>query len=74
MPSTEDNSPSAILECLEESIPFICSSGSGGEELLDEESRYHNLFEPSVEALADKLLDVVAAGGGRTRASFIQPG
>jgi hypothetical protein len=71
MPSTEDNSPSAILECLEDSIPFLASSGSGGEELLDEESRYHNLFEPSVDALCDKLLDMIAAGGGRTaRPSF----
>jgi glycosyltransferase involved in cell wall biosynthesis len=62
MPSTEDNCPSAILECLEEGIPFLASSGSGGEELLDEPSRTTNLFEPTVNHLCAKLIEVLAQG------------
>lgn len=63
MASFEDNSPSTIIECIEEGIPFLASSGSGGEELLDEESRAANLFEPSVAAFCAKLLETLAEGG-----------
>jgi glycosyltransferase involved in cell wall biosynthesis len=70
MPSPEDNSPSAILECVEEGIPFLASSGSGGEELLDEESRARNLFKPSVDGLCEKLLETLADGATTARASF----
>ena len=70
MPSTEDNNPSVIMECLEEGIPFLASSGSGGEELLDEESRHNNLFEPTVDGLCAKLLETLAEGGMTARASF----
>ena len=70
MPSAEDNSPSVILECLEEGIPFLASSGSGGEELLDDESRKRSLFEPSVDGLCEKLLETLADGATTARASF----
>ena len=70
MPSTEDNNPSVILECLEEGIPFLASSGSGGEELLDKESQGNNLFEPTVDGLCAKLLETLADGGMTARASF----
>jgi glycosyltransferase involved in cell wall biosynthesis len=62
MPSREDNSPCAILECLCEGIPFLASSGSGGEELLSAESRQDCLFEPTVDALCRKLLTVFEQG------------
>lgn len=68
--SPEDNSPSAMLECLAGGIPFIACSGSGGEELLDQESRTANLFEPSVESLCAKLLDTFEHGAVVGRPSF----
>ena len=70
MPSQEDNSPSAIIECIDECIPFIACSGSGGEELLDEDSRKTCLFEPSVEQLCTKLLDAFEHGIVTARTSF----
>lgn len=70
MPSTEDNNPSVIMECLEEGIPFLASSGSGGEELLDKESQRNNLFEPTVDGLCAKLLETLAEGAMTGRASF----
>jgi glycosyltransferase involved in cell wall biosynthesis len=70
MPSTEDNSPSVIIECLQENIPFLASAGSGGEELLHEDSRKDTLFEPSVDGLCNKLLEVIARGGRTARPSF----
>jgi glycosyltransferase involved in cell wall biosynthesis len=62
LPSPEDNSPSVILECLSEGVPFIACSGSGGEELLDQKSREANLFKPSVESLCTKLLELFRSG------------
>src|SRR5262249_39367885 len=70
MPSPEDNSPSTILECVEEGIPFIACSGSGAEELLAEESRRANLFEPSVDQLCTKVLEIINQGAVTARASF----
>jgi glycosyltransferase involved in cell wall biosynthesis len=68
--SPEDNSPSAVLECLNDSIPFIACSGSGGEELLHKESRADILFEPSVENLANKITDALAHGATPGRCAF----
>ena len=62
MPSIEDNSPSTILECLQEQIPFVATSGSGGEELLDIDTRQSNLFEPNVNSLIEKLETILADG------------
>ena len=72
MPSPEDNSPSTIVECLEEGIPFIACSGSGGEELLDEDSRKASLFKPSVDQLCAKLLEIFERGALTSHASFDQ--
>ena len=62
MPSPEDNSPGVIVECLQHGIPFVASSGSGGEELLAEQSKKECLFKPTVEGLTAKLREVVKAG------------
>jgi glycosyltransferase involved in cell wall biosynthesis len=70
MPSFEDNSPSVVLECLENFIPFIASSGSGGEELIAPESRANCTFEPTARALAAKLLDVVGKAPVIGKAAF----
>jgi glycosyltransferase involved in cell wall biosynthesis len=68
--SPEDNSPSAVLECLNEGIPFLACSGSGGEELLHQDSRAAILFEPSVENLANKIVDVLTRGATHGRCAF----
>lgn len=70
MPSLEDNSPCVIQECLELGIPFIAASGSGGEELIDPESRADCCFAPSVAALAERLEEVLQAGVSAGRLSF----
>ncbi len=70
MPSPEDNSPSTVLECLTEEIPFLACSGSGGEELVDEQSRQLNMFEPSVDGLCEKLLEVLKNGASTGRRSI----
>lgn len=62
MPSWQDNSPCAVLECLHNGIPFIASSGSGGEELVAEACRDDNLFEPTVDALCRKLRSALSHG------------
>ena len=70
MPSPEDNCPSVVLECLEQGIPFLASSGSGTEELLDNDSRSANLFDPSVEGLCAKLATVLSNGAVTGHPSF----
>lgn len=62
MPSLADNSPCVILECLNEGIPFIATSGSGGEELLLPECHSDCLFEPKVEALTSKMIGAISLG------------
>lgn len=70
MPSREDNSPCVILECLIEGIPFIASSGSGGQELIREADHHHCLVEPTADALTAKLSDVLARGAMTGQPSF----
>ena len=70
MPSREDNSPCVILECLIEGIPFIASSGSGGQELIREADHPDCLFEPTVDALTAKLSNVLAKGAMTGQPSF----
>jgi glycosyltransferase involved in cell wall biosynthesis len=70
MPSLEDNSPSGVLECLEEGIPFLTTCGSGAEELIENNSGKAVLFEPTVESLCAKLLQVLADGAVTGRPSL----
>lgn len=70
MPSREDNSPCVILECLIEGIPFIASSGSGGQELISEADHSNCLFEPTVDSLTDKLSAVLKHGAVTGQPSF----
>lgn len=70
MPSPEDNSPCAILECLVEGIPFLASSGSGGQELISKEDHDNCLFEPTVESLTAKLRTVLAGEAATAQPSF----
>lgn len=70
MPSREDNSPCVILECLIEGIPFIASSGSGGQELISETDHANCLFEPTVDSLTSKLSAVLKHGAVTGQPSF----
>lgn len=70
MPSREDNSPCVILECLIEGIPFIASSGSGGQELISEADHTNCLFEPTVDSLTAKLSAVLKHGAVTGQPSF----
>ena len=70
MPSREDNSPSVILECLVEGIPFIASSGSGGQELINPSDHAHCLFEPSVDGLTASLRGALTKGIKTAQPSF----
>lgn len=70
MPSREDNSPCVILECLIEGIPFIASSGSGGQELISDADHPNCLFAPTADGLAAKLSKVLAEGAVTGQPSF----
>lgn len=71
MPSREDNSPCVILECLIEGIPFIASSGSGGQELISDANHANCLFEPTADGLTAKLSRVLAEGAVTGQPSFV---
>jgi len=58
MPSLQENSPNAVYECLEHGIPFIASAVGGVPELVEREV----LFEPTPQALADKLRRIIDGG------------
>lgn len=70
MPSREDNSPCVILECLIEGIPFIASSGSGGQELISDADHANCLFEPTADGLTAKLSAVLEHGATTAQPSF----
>jgi glycosyltransferase involved in cell wall biosynthesis len=70
MPSIADNSPCVIFECLNESIPFIAASGSGGQELIARECWDDLLFAPAARKLADKLRKILRNGTRTARPSF----
>lgn len=70
MPSPADNSPSTVLECLNYGIPFLTTSGSGAEELIDPSCHAATLVEPTVDALAERLLQTLETGGSTARHAF----
>ncbi|MFO1130986.1 MAG: glycosyltransferase family 4 protein [Hyphomicrobiales bacterium] len=70
MPSREDNSPCVILECLIEGIPFMASSGSGGQELISEADIANCTFEATADALTAKLSAVLKDGATTGQPSF----
>lgn len=71
MPSREDNSPCVILECLIEGIPFIASSGSGGQELISESDHANCLFQPTADGLTAKLAGILKDGAMTGQPSFV---
>ena len=61
MPSLEDNSPNAVYECLEHSLPFIASRTGGTAELVAPEDRERVLFTPTAEGVAIALRRALTA-------------
>ena len=55
MPSTGDNSPCVIYECMADGIPFIVSSMGGQPELIASEDHAFSLALPYPEAFAEVL-------------------
>ncbi len=55
VPSTEDNSPNVVYECLERRIPFLASRLGGTGELVAADDRERVLFTPTPEGIAMTL-------------------
>ncbi len=62
MPSTAENSPCAVAECLAAGIPFIATSGSGTQELVAKRDRSRCLVKPAIEPMVEKLRSVLDKG------------
>eukprot|EP01113_Clastostelium_recurvatum_P038463 TRINITY_DN5767_c0_g1_i2.p1 TRINITY_DN5767_c0_g1~~TRINITY_DN5767_c0_g1_i2.p1 ORF type:complete len:792 (-),score=184.39 TRINITY_DN5767_c0_g1_i2:1225-3600(-) len=67
IPSTVENSPFTVLECLEMATPFIASNLTGIRELVHPEDMDKVLFETSVESLSALLFDIFRHGAGTAR-------
>lgn len=70
MPSLADNSPCVIYECIEAAVPFVSTLGSGTAELIDGSCLAEVMVEPNVQALADRLDDILQNGARLARLSF----
>lgn len=62
MPSLADNSPCVIYECMEAGIPFLTTSGSGADELIDQASWKDVMAEPTAPALTKALAAIFQNG------------
>lgn len=56
LPSLADNSPYAVVECLEQSLNFICSNVGGQCELISPEFWESHTFSPTVSDLIEKFI------------------
>jgi glycosyltransferase involved in cell wall biosynthesis len=70
MPSLADNSPCVIYECIENGIPFVTSSGSGADELVDTELWADIMVEPHAAALSERLSRLLTDGARLGRPRF----
>lgn len=61
MPSLADNSPSVILECIEDQVPFICSNSGGQAELIHPDDAEYCLCDPRARPLAEAIVRVLSA-------------
>ena len=64
IPSLLENSPYAVVECIERGIPFLAARVGGLPELVAPDDRPRVLFEPTPSALAASLRDVLARRDG----------
>jgi glycosyltransferase involved in cell wall biosynthesis len=62
MPSTADNSPCVVYECLENNIPFITGAGSGADEIVDKRRSPWALVPPKTDDLSRALVDAIENG------------
>jgi glycosyltransferase involved in cell wall biosynthesis len=62
MPSTADNSPCVVYECLQHRIPFITGAGSGADEIVDRHRSPWALVPPTAEDLSKALVDAIENG------------
>jgi glycosyltransferase involved in cell wall biosynthesis len=70
MPSVADNSPCVVYECMELGIPFVTSSGSGADELVDPSCWDDLMVAPNVESLTEKLAYILVHGAKLGRPRF----
>jgi glycosyltransferase involved in cell wall biosynthesis len=61
MPSLQENSPNAVYECLEHSIPFIASRVGGVPELIASGDHARVLFEPTAAGTEAALRRVLSS-------------
>ena len=67
MPSLSDNSPCVVYECLEASIPFLTTRGSGADELVHRSCWDDIMVEPNVDALSESLARILDSGASLGR-------
>jgi glycosyltransferase involved in cell wall biosynthesis/GT2 family glycosyltransferase len=67
LPSRIDNLPYTVLECLGARIPFVAASTGGIPEMIRPADRARVLFEPTADALAATLSEVLRAGHAAVR-------
>ena len=60
MPSTGDNSPNTVYECLERGIPFVAGNAGGIPELVASDDRVDVLCEPTPEGIAATLRPILS--------------
>jgi O-antigen biosynthesis protein len=64
MPSLLENSPYAVVECIEHRIPFLAANVGGTPELVADEDRARVLYPPTVESFAGALERALASATG----------
>lgn len=62
MPSLADNSPCVVYECMQQRIPFVATSGSGADELVNTDCWPSIMCEPNALALSERLNEVLTNG------------
>jgi O-antigen biosynthesis protein len=70
IPSTLDNSPYTVLECLAQNVPFVASRVGGVPELIHSCEHDRVLFDFKTESLSQQLQRAIEDGGLPARASF----
>jgi glycosyltransferase involved in cell wall biosynthesis len=70
MPSLADNSPCVVYECMENAIPFLTTRGSGADELVHPDCWPDVMVHPTVDALAERLTQILDRGAKLARPRF----
>jgi glycosyltransferase involved in cell wall biosynthesis len=70
MPSTADNLPSVVIECLENGIPFLAGDIGGAAELVDPADHDRVLVSPNAEDLAQAIGRVLEQGACIARSAI----